>query len=94
MVEVRRRIFTVGEPLMIARIASRPGSRGIITSSKKNIGLQIKRLGDRFVAISSFARHLEAVRIRKHVTDTYTNDGMIVCDNDSNRSFHRGSSLQ
>src|ERR1700733_7655459 len=38
IVEVRSRIFTEGEPFMMARMASRPGSRGMATSRRRISG--------------------------------------------------------
>ena len=84
MVEVSSRILTVGEPFMMARMASRPGRRGIWTSSSRMSGGLLEGLGDGLVAVVGFADDFKAVVLGEHVAHADADDRMIVCQYDAN----------
>ena len=75
-------------PFMMARIASRPGKRGMETSSSKNVGLQFEGLGDGFVAVAGVAHHIKAFAFRQHVAHANAHHRVIVCHHNTNRSIH------
>ena len=78
MVEVSSRILTVGVPFMMARMASRPGRRGICTSSSRMSGLKFQGLGDGLVAVGGFADDFKSVEFREHVAHTDADHRMVV----------------
>ena len=55
---------------------------------QQDVGLQFKGLGDGLVAVGGLADHLEAVLLDKHVAHSDANYRVVVCQYDSNRSFH------
>ena len=83
MVEVSSRILTVGVPFMMARMASRPGRRGICTSSSRMSGVQLQRLGDGLIAIGGFADNFEAVLFGEHVAHADADYRMVIGEYDS-----------
>jgi hypothetical protein len=83
-----QQILTVGVPFMMARMASRPGRRGICTSSSRMSGSLFEGLGDGLVAVGGFADHFKAVLFGEHVAHADADYRMVVRQYNSNWSFH------
>ena len=55
---------------------------------QQNIRLQLEGLRDGLVAVGGITDHIEAAGFSEHVAHADANYRMIVCQNNSNRSFH------